>query len=58
MFLEELEIFAKSCLTGKVEQLNADDANIAVAMVYSALKSVDNNGQLISIKDTIDNAKK
>ena len=58
MFLEELEIFAKSCLSGKVEQLNAGDANFAVALVYSALKSVDNNGQLISIKDTIDNAKK
>ena len=58
MFLEELEIFANSCLTGSVKQLSAENANIAVAMVYSALKSVDNNGQLISIKDTIDNAKK
>mgnify|MGYP001412951201 CR=1 FL=1 len=58
MFLEELEIFANSCLTGDVKQLSADNANIAVAMVYSALKSVDQNGKLISIKETIENAKK
>ena len=43
MFLEELEIFANTCLTGSVKQLSAENANIAVAMVYSALKSVDNN---------------
>ena len=58
MFLEELEIFANSCLTRDVKQLSADNANIAVAMVYSALKSVDQNGKLISIKETIENAKK
>jgi len=58
MFLEELEIFANSCLTGDVKQLSADNANIAVAMVFSALKSVDQNGKLISIKETIENAKK
>ena len=56
MFLEELEIFAEACQSQKVNQLSANDANIAVAMVYSALESVKQNGKLIEINDILKNA--
>ena len=56
MFLEELEIFSEACQSQKVNQLSANDANIAVAMVYSALESVKQNGKLIQINDILKNA--
>ena len=56
MFLEELEIFSEACVSQKVNKLSAYDANIAVAMVYSALESVNQNGKLILINDILKNA--
>ena len=41
MFRDELEIFGDACRTGISEQLTAHDGNVAVAMVYAVLKSVE-----------------
>jgi predicted dehydrogenase len=53
MFRAELEMFAESCRTGKPNELSARNGNVAVAMVYAALKSIDENGQRIRIADVL-----
>ncbi len=53
MFRAELEMFAESCRTGKANELSAHNGNVAVAMVYAALKSIDSNGQRIRIADIL-----
>src|SRR5437764_9104218 len=42
MFCAELEMFAESCTTGKVRELSAHNGNVAVAVVYAALRSLEN----------------
>jgi len=37
--------------------LTAHDGNIAVAMVYAALKSIDENAAMVSVDDVISSAK-
>jgi hypothetical protein len=56
MFRAELEMFAESCRTGKSNELNAHNGNIAVAVVYAALCSLESNGQYIRINDVIRDA--
>jgi predicted dehydrogenase len=56
MFRAELEMFAESCRTGKGNELSAHNGNVAVAMVYAALKSIDHNGQRIQISDVLKGA--
>jgi len=51
MFRAELEMFAESCRSGKPNELSADNGNVAVAIVYAALKSMEENGQRIRIAD-------
>ena len=41
MFQDELELFADACLSGISSQLTASDGNVAVAMVYAALESIE-----------------
>jgi predicted dehydrogenase len=53
MFRAELEMFAESCRSGKSNELNAHNGNIAVAMVYAALKSLEQNGERIRIADVV-----
>ena len=53
MFRAELEMFADSCRSGKSNELSAHNGNVAVAMVYAALKSLDENGQRIRIADVL-----
>lgn len=53
MFRAELEMFAESCRTGKSNELSAYNGNVAVAMVYAALKSIEENGQRIRIADVM-----
>lgn len=53
MFRAELEMFAESCRTGKANELSAHNGNVAVAMVYAALKSIDTNGQRVRIADIL-----
>src|SRR5215475_5060866 len=56
MFRAELEMFAESCHTGKPNELTAHDGNVAVAVVYAALRSIENNGQAVRIADVLADA--
>ena len=53
MFRDELEMFAESCVSGKVRELSAHNGNVAVAVVYAALRSIERNGQAVKIADMI-----
>jgi predicted dehydrogenase len=57
MFCAELEMFAESCVTGKVRELSAHNGNVAVAAVYAALRSIERNGQAVKIADMINETK-
>jgi predicted dehydrogenase len=54
MFRAELEMFAESCVSGKANELTAHNGNVALAIVYAALKSVDRKGQAVRIADVMD----
>jgi predicted dehydrogenase len=56
MFRAELEMFAESCRTGKPNELSAQNGNVAVAMVYAALKSLEQNGQYVPIASILKDA--
>lgn len=53
MFRAELEMFAESCRTGKSNELSAYNGNVAVAMVYAALKSIEEDGRRVRISDVM-----
>ena len=53
MFRAELEMFAESCITGRVPELTAHNGNVAIAVVYAALRSIERNGQAVKIADII-----
>jgi len=57
MFRAELEMFAASCATGKSGELNAHNGNVAVAVVYAALRSIDRKGQYVRIAEVMDEAR-
>jgi len=57
MFRAELDMFAESCRTGKANELTAHNANVAVAAVYAALRSIDRQGQLVPISEVIAEAR-
>ncbi|MGH9577912.1 MAG: Gfo/Idh/MocA family protein, partial [Terriglobales bacterium] len=54
MFRAELEMFAASCLSGKPGELTAYNGNVAVALVYAALRSIDRKGQSVRIADVME----
>src|SRR5262244_3974109 len=56
MFRAELEMFAESCRTGKPNELTAHNGNVAVAVVYAALRSIGQNGQAVRIADVLADA--
>jgi predicted dehydrogenase len=56
MFRAELEMFAESCRTGKPSELSAHNGNIAVAIVYAALRSVEKNGQAVRVAEVMKRA--
>jgi predicted dehydrogenase len=58
MFRAELEMFAESCVSGRSSLLNAHNGNVAVAIVYAALRSIERNGQSVRIADVIEEARK
>ena len=53
MFRAELEMFAESCASGKANELTAHNGNVAVAVVYAALKSIERRGQAVRIAEVI-----
>ena len=57
MFQDELEMFAQMCATAKPVELSAQSGNVALAVVYAALRSVDQNGAGIAIKDILDESR-
>ena len=54
MFRAELEMFADSCASGRPNELTAHNGNVAVAVVYAALKSIDRKGQCVKIADVME----
>ena len=56
MFQDELEIFADACRSGLATKLTAHDGNVAVAMVYAALKSIENNAEMVSVDEVLSEA--
>jgi predicted dehydrogenase len=56
MFRAELDMFAESCRTGKANELNARNGNIALAVVYAGLRSIERQGQAVKIADIIADA--
>ena len=57
MFRAELDLFAESCRSGKRNELSADSGNIALAVVYAALRSIEENGRGVRLADVIDAAR-
>lgn len=57
MFVDELEMFADVCRTGEIKELSASDGNVALAVVYAALRSVDRNGALVPLSEVMDEAR-
>jgi len=57
MFRAELDLFAESCRSGRENELSAANGNAAVAILYAALRSIDENGQLVPIADVMKDAR-
>jgi predicted dehydrogenase len=58
MFRSELDMFAESCRTGKANELSARNGNVALAVVYAGLRSIERQGQAVKIADVIADAHK
>ena len=58
MFRAELDMFAESCRTGKANELDARNGNVALAVVYAGLRSIERHGQAVKIADVIADAHK
>jgi len=56
MFQDELEMFAEVCAAGESCELSASSGNVALAVVYAALRSIDENGAAVKLKDIFDDA--
>jgi hypothetical protein len=57
MFRDELEMFADTIATGTPGELTADNGNVALAVVYAALRSIERHGQAVKIADMINETK-
>lgn len=57
MFRDELEMFAASCRSGRENELSADNGNAAVAIVYAALQSIEQQGRAVRIAEVIEAAR-
>jgi predicted dehydrogenase len=57
MFRAELEMFAESCAAGTPNELSAHNGNVAVAVVYAALKSLERRGQCVRIADVMEESR-
>jgi predicted dehydrogenase len=56
MFRAELDMFAESCRTGKANELSARNGNVALAVVYAGLRSIERQGQAVKIAGVIADA--
>jgi len=57
MFRAELEMFAESCASGKPNELTALNGNIAVAVVYAALDSIDRKGLAVRVTEILEKSR-
>lgn len=57
MFRDELEMFAETCATGKPCELSAHNGNVAVAVVYAALRSIERNGACVKLAEVMAEAR-
>ena len=57
MFRDELEMFAETCATGKPCELSAHNGNVAVAVVYAALRSIERNGACVKLAEVMEEAR-
>ena len=57
MFQAELEMFAEACRTGRAGDLNARNGNVALAIVYAALRSIERQGQSVRVSEVLDEAR-
>jgi len=57
MFRDELEMFAEVCATGQPCELGAHSGNVALAVVYAALRSIDNQGVYVKLSDIFNEAR-
>jgi predicted dehydrogenase len=57
MFQAELEMFADACRTGRSGILNADNGNVALAVVYAALRSIERDGHAVRLSDVLNEAR-
>jgi hypothetical protein len=53
MFLAELDLFAASCRSRQGNELSARNGNVAVAMVYGALRSLEEGGRYIKLAEVL-----
>ena len=58
MFRDELEMFADTCVTGRACELTAHNGNVAVAVVYAALRSIERKGQYVALREVMEEAKR
>src|SRR5688500_3601175 len=57
MFRDELEMFAESCASGKACELTAHNGNVAIAVVYAALKSIERKGQCVKLSEVMEESR-
>jgi predicted dehydrogenase len=54
MFRAELDMFAQSCRSGKTGELSAGNGNVALAVVYAALRSLERKSQAVRIAEIVE----
>ncbi len=57
MFQDELEMFAEVCASNSACELSASSGNVALAVVYAALRSVERNGHSVTLNDVIEDSR-
>jgi len=57
MFQDELEMFAEVCRSNSACELSANSGNVALAVVYAALRSVEKNGRCVALNDVIEESR-
>ena len=57
MFQDELEMFAEVCTSNSASELSAKSGNVALAVVYAALRSLEKDGQCVALKDILEESR-
>ena len=57
MFRDELEMFAETCANGRPCELTAHNGNVAVAVVYAALRSIEDKGRYVKLSEVMNEAR-